>query len=550
MRSVMKHSFSEVPRAEIQRSSFNRSHGYKTTFDADYLIPVFVDDVVPGDTFNLRMDFFARLATPIHPIMDNLYLESFWFFVPYRLVWSNWEKMHGAQDDPGDSIDYSVPIISKADGGRTGEGSLWDYFGLPLDDGAGGHIIPDNLATSALPYRAYHLIYNEWFRDQNLQDSHNVSLGDGPDTLTTPLVAGNFVGSDPVKRGKRHDYFTSCLPWPQKGDAVALPLGTTAPVTGIGFDDGTITPGSTNFDVRETDDGIETYNPWFRGNDTEVYFEAVDKGGSLYRPNIFADLSSATSATINDLRLAFQTQRLLERDARSGTRYNELILAHFGVTVPDFRVQRPEFLGGGSDPINVTPVAQTSGQPSPAANDKLGELAGFGTVSGSHGFTKSFVEHGVVIGLINARADITYSQGQERYWSKRTRYDFYYPVLAQIGEQSVLNKEIYAQGDGATNDENVFGYQERYAEYRYKPSRITGLMSSSAAGTLDTWHLSEDFAALPTLSSSFIESNTGTPLDRAIAVPSEPHFIFDSYINLQCARPMPLFGVPGNLDHF
>ena len=264
--------------------------------------------------------------------------------------------------------------------------------------------------------------------------------------------------------------------------------------------------------------------------------------------DLLADLTNATAATINDLRLAFQTQRLLERDARSGTRYNELILSHFGVTVPDFRVQRPEFLGGGSSPVNISAVAQTSGQPTPAANDKLGELAAIGTVSGKHGFTKSFVEHGVIIGLVNVRGDITYSQGLERYWSKSTRYDFYYPVLAQIGEQSVLNKEIYA--DGSANDDNVFGYQERYAEYRYKPSKLTGLFDVNASGSLSAWHLSEDFTSLPTLGDTFIQSNTLTPLDRAIAIPSEPQFIFDSYIEMTCARPMPLYGIPGNLDHF
>jgi hypothetical protein len=518
MRSVMKHSFSEVPRAQIQRSSFNRSHGYKTTFDADYLIPVLVDDIVPGDTFNVNMNFFARLATPLYPIMDNLYLDSFFFFVPYRLVWDNWEKMHGAQDDPADSIDFTVPTLTDSVTEPTvAAGDLGNYFGLPI-----GYDPDTYTPVSCLPFRAYRLIWNEWFRDENLQDSVTVATDDGPDNQTTD--GWNTV----LKRGKRHDYFTSCLPWPQKGDAVSIPFAGTVDVHADGVSGAFIT-------VDEGSGGTA---------------RNLDRTSSLYVDLSAAstNLSGSAVPTINDLRLAFQTQRLLERDARSGTRYNELILSHFGVTVPDFRVQRPEFLGGGSTPINISPVAQTSGQPTPATDDKLGNLAAIGTVSGRHGFTKSFVEHGVLIGLINVRSDITYSQGIERYWTKSTRYDFYYPVLAQIGEQTVLTEEIYA--DGSATDDDVFGYQERYAEYRYKPSRLTGLMAVDAASSLSAWHLSEDFSSVPTLGDTFITSNTGTPLDRAIAIPSEPQFIFDAYFDMKCARPMPLFGVPGNLDHF
>ena len=530
MRSVMEHSFSNVPTASIPRSTFNRSHGLKTTFDSDYLIPILVDDVIPGDTFNVDVSHFARLGSPlVHPIMDNLYIDTFYFFVPYRLVWDNWEKFCGAQDDPSDSIDFTIPKISSvtsydATGGNAFD-NLMDYFGIP-------HSSVLNLSEfSSMPLRAYNLIYNEWFRDQNLQDSVNVPTDNGPD--------GASVDFQLLKRGKRHDYFTSCLPWPQKGDAVALPLSGNAPVSGLGFSTTLTYPVSGSSFKDATGDPVTYANSATTPN---IYVRGTGSGDVL--PDIYADLSAVSAATINDLRLAFQTQRLLERDARSGTRYVETILAHFGVTVPDFRVQRPEFLGGGSSPVHSHDVPNTSA----TATEKQGELSAFGTSAGTHGFTKSFTEHGVIIGLANVRSDITYSQGAERYWFKETRYDFYYPVLSQIGEQSVLNREIYYQNSAA--DDNVFGYQERYAEYRYKPSRLTGLFRPDNAASLDSWHLSEDFSTLPTLGDTFIKSNTGSPLDRALSVPSEPQIIADFFFDMKCARPMPLYGVPGNLDHF
>lgn len=531
MKSVMSHNFSQVPRANIPRSSFNRSHGVKTAFDADYLVPILVDEVVPGDTFNCNLHFFARLATPIYPLLDNLYLETFAFFIPNRLLWDNWERMHGAQDNPADSISYTVPQIATST--TVAEGDLHDYFGLPT-------ITYNTTYTpiTCLPGRAYSLVWNTWFRDENLQDSLTVTTDNGPDTVSD-TDAANRIRKTLLKRGKRHDYFTSALPWPQKGDALSIVGGTYA------IDEGTTGPA---FTVGATADYLKgTASSSIVGKETGNWATT----GTLKWSD--ADLSvTVGTTTINDLRLAFQTQRLLERDARSGTRYNELILSHFGVTVPDFRVQRPEFLGGGSTPISITPVANTTSVDStndPSGADRFtGQLSAFGTASGKHGWTKSFVEHGIVMVLANVRGDITYSQGVERFWSKETRYDFYYPVLATIGEQSVYNREIFVQGD--TNDDAVFGYQERYAEMRYKPSRLTGLMSVDHSTSLSAWHLSEDFASLPSLDSTFIQSNTGGPLDRALAVPSEPHIIFDGYFDLQCARPMPLFGVPGNLDHF
>lgn len=544
---VKAHNFSNAPQVYQKRSRFDRSFVRKMTFDEGKLVPFFVDEVLPGDTISLTVRDFCRLATPVAPFMDNLYLDKFFFFVPNRLVWEHWQNFCFEQEDPDDSTDYVVPTCQLAGGtaGENGIGTVWDYFALPTG-------LTNALNVNALPFRMYYLIWNEWFRDENLQKSVKIDKSD-----TNAVFKADRISDQPswifssgttyvngfalAPRGKRFDYFTSALPFQQKGPGVELSLSGNAFVydaQGVSVD------GLSN--PKEISVAGRLMTRELDGNWPHEVYEYNDTNQSLFNSNRFsyADLSSVTGVTISSLRTAFQMQKFYERLARGGSRYTEVLTSFFGVVSPDSRLQRPEYLGGSSKMMNINPVAQTSstGDVTPQGN-----LAAYGvSASKYHAFTKSFVEHGYIIGLLEVRADLTYQQGINKMWLRSTVYDWYWPTFAHLSEQAILNAEIYAQG--TDEDKGVFGYQERYAEYRYHPSEICGHFRSTYTKPLDVWHLSQKFDSLPTLSDQFIQDKP--PVERVVATKNYPHFLIDIGFKYHTTRAMPMYGIPGLVDHF
>lgn len=540
--------FATLPKVDISRSTFDRSASLKTSFNVGQIVPFFIDEVLPGDTFDIKTSKVVRMPSLITPIMDNIYLDTYYFFVPNRLVWSHWKEFNGENTESAwiPKTEYEVPQLTAPSGGWN-VGTIADYFGIPTG--------VSNLSVNALPFRAYALIMNEWFRDQNLSDPLSIPVNDA---TVAGVNTGTFVtdvakGGLPYTAAKYHDYFTSCLPAPQKGPDVEIPVAEAAnypvvplsvkvpdgvwsnqPYTAKNFNGGSIAnPGAIAFNTNGT-------QATFSGGNSPSTKPVIDNLWAVATGN-------AQSATINQLRLAFQVQKLYERDARGGTRYIEILKSHFGVTSPDARLQRPEYLGGNRLPITINQVLQQSG--TLAEGTPQGTPVGQSLTTDSHGdFKKSFVEHGYIIGVMVARYDHTYQQGIERFWSRKSRFDFYWPVFANIGEQAVLNKEIYAQG--SDKDEEVFGYQEAWADYRYKPNRVTGEMRSQYPQSLDVWHLADDYDSLPSLSDSWIREDSGT-IDRVLAVSDKNsnQLFADIYVQNRCTRPMPMYSIPGLIDH-
>jgi len=541
-RLVSQEDHALIARSDVPRSRFTGSWTRKTAFDAGKLVPFLVDEILPGDHMRYNVTAYLRMSTPLFPILDNQRVDTFFFFVPCRLLWENWTRFMGEQktsltDSPAN---YSIPQVTMPLGGFQ-VGSLWDHLGYPtqgqVTPGAGGE-------ANVLPARAYVMIYNEWFRDQNLITPQLFSDGNGPDS------PGNFP-TFMYYRAKSHDYFTSCLPWPQKFTSPNVPITGLAPVTGIGAT-GTTAIASPAV-VNETGGSATYANSFLAWSNNSPSSSLAIKAtpGPTSIPQIYADLSQATGVSINQLRQAWLIQTLLEKDARGGTRYTEIVKTQFGVTSPDMRLQRPEYFGGGSSSMNITPIAQTA-PTNIDGQSPVGALGAAGTAVGQHHGSFAATEHGYVIGLINVKSELSYQQGLHRMYSRKTRYDFYWPALAGLGEQAVYQKEIYYTGvPGPNDDDKVFGYNERWQEYRTRTSDVTGIMKSTAAGTLDNWHLGQRFATPPVLSSEFISDTPDmTRILAAGALAQGQHYLADILINREAVRPIPVYGTPVSIGNF